>query len=110
MQQETLPQSVKKLEGYIYNIPAARKLNMLDRGAREAIITLTSAATASRAAISRYWGNDDTTEQAVALEEAILQLKVVNDAILAASSHDLLDVVDVAHLSALNEHILEQLG
>ena len=109
MQEETLPQSIKKLERYIYNIPAARKLNMLDRGARDAIVTLTNAVTAARAAITQYWGNDDTFEQIKALEESILQLKVVNDAILDASAHDLLDVTDVAHLSALNEDILERL-
>jgi len=109
MIQETLPQSTKKLEKYIYNIPAARKLNTLDRPARESITLLCNAITSARAAVDLYWGGDDTTKQAIALQESILQLKLVNEAILEASNHDLLDVTDVAHLSALNEHIMEQL-
>jgi hypothetical protein len=105
----SLPQQAKKLEKYIYTLPAARKLNMLGRKPREAIVGLRDAVTAAQSAVGRYFGSDDTKEQAQALAEGIEQFERVGDMIMLASQYDLLDVTDVAHLSALNEHIIDQL-
>lgn len=91
-------------------LPAAKQLNMLDRPAREAMITLRDAASGARVAIAKYWGNDDTKQQQQALEEAVENLKLLQATILIASQHDLLDTVDVAHLSALAEQISERLS
>jgi hypothetical protein len=99
----------KKLEKYIYTLKAARDLNKLDRLPREAILLLRDSVTNARGAVDRYFGSDDTKEQLLALNEATDQLKLTGDAILAASQFDLLDVADVAHLSALNEYIIDQL-
>lgn len=82
---------------------------MLDRPAREAMITLRDEASGARVAVARYWGNDDTNEQQQALEEAVEHLKVLQSTILSASQHELLDTVDVAHLSALAEQLTERL-
>lgn len=109
VEQESLSKQVKKLEKYIYTLKAARELNKLDRLPREAIIRLRDAITTARGAVDRYFGSDDSKEQLLALQEAKDQLNEAGDAILAASQYDLLDVADVAHLSALNEHIIDQL-
>lgn len=109
MEPESLSKQVKKLEKYIYTLKAARELNKLDRLPREAILLLRDSVTNARGAVDRYFGSDDTKEQVLALNEATDQLKITGDAILAASQYDLLDVADVAHLSALNDYILDQL-
>ena len=109
MEKESLSKQTKRLEKYIYTLRAARELNKLDRQPREAIIRLRDAITSARAAVDRYFGSDDTKEQAMVLQEAISQLKLTGDSILLASQYDLLDVADVAHLSALNEQIIDQL-
>ncbi len=105
---QTLPQQVRRLEKYVLTLPAAKKLNMLDSEAREAMIALLNATFAARTSIAHYWNADDSEQQQIDLEESILQLEKVREAILAASYYELLDAVDVAQLSALNEHIIEQ--
>lgn len=109
MPEESLSAQVKKLEKYIYTLKAARELNKLDRLPRESMIRLRDSVTTARGAVDRYFGSDDTAEQVMALTEAIDQLKLVGETILEASQYDLLDIADVAHLSALNEHIIDQL-
>jgi hypothetical protein len=109
MEQESLPAQVKKLEKYINTLPHAKNLNMLSRAPREAMITLRDSIFTARQAVDLYFGSDDTKEQLMALETALSSLKVVGIAIMDASQYDLLDVADVAHLSALNEYIVEQL-
>jgi hypothetical protein len=106
---ESLSKQTKQLEKYIYTLKAARELNKLDRLPREAIMRLRDAITTARGAVDRYFGSDDTKEQLLALNEATDQLEVVGEAILEASQYDLLDIADVAHLSALNEYIIDQL-
>lgn len=109
MEPESLSKQTKKLEKYIYTLKAARELNKLDRLQRDAIVRLRDAVTTARSAVDRYFGSDDTKEQLLALNEAKEQLKETGEAILEASQYDLLDVTDVAHLSALNEQIIDQL-
>ena len=109
MEVESLSKQVKQLEKYIYALKAARELNKLDRLPKEAIIKLRDSVTTARGAVDRYLGSDDTKEQLMALDEAKEQLKVTGDAILAASQYDLLGITDVAHLSALNEFIIDKL-
>lgn len=104
-----ISQQVKLLERYIYNLPAARKLNMLKSDPREAMINLRTAITTARNSVAMYSNSDDTEEQAKLLEEGILQLGKVQNMILKASEYDLLDTADVAHLSAMNEQITEKL-
>jgi hypothetical protein len=106
---ESLSKQVRKLEKYIYTLKVSRELNKLDRLPRESIIRLRDTVTNARAAVDRYFGSDDTKEQLEALNEATDQLRVVSGAILEASQYELLDVADVAHLSALTEHIIDQL-
>jgi len=109
MEPESLSKQVKKLEKYIYTLKAARELNKLDRLPREAMIKLRDAVTTARGAVDLYFGSEDTKEQLLALNEATDNLKLVSEAILEASQYELLDVTDVAHLSALNEYIIDQL-
>jgi len=109
MEQESLSKQVKKLEKYIYTLKAARELNKLDRKPLGAINKLRDSVTNARSAVDRYSGSEDTKEQLLALNEAIDQLTINGEAILEASQYDLLDVTDVAHLSALNEYIIDQL-
>jgi hypothetical protein len=73
------------------------------------MIKLRDHAYIARRAVETYSSSDDTREQVQALEEAIVHLTETGKSILDASNHDLLDVADVAHLSALNEHIMDQL-
>jgi transcription termination factor NusB len=106
---DSLSKQAKKLEKYIYTLKAARELNELDRLPRESIMRLRDAISAARGAVDRYNGSDDTKEQELAHIEAVDQLKIVGEAILESSQYDLLDIADVAHLSALNEYIIDQL-
>lgn len=106
---QSLSKQVKQLEKYILTLPHAKKLNTLGRQQREAMTKLCDSAYNGRRAVETYASSDDTKEQMQALNEAIGSLTEVGKLILAASSYDLLDVTDVAHLSALSEHIIDQL-
>ena len=107
--EESISQAVKKLEKYVYTLPMAKQLNVLSGQARLAMIRLRDNVTDARASIVKYESSDDTREQAQALEASIENITETNEAILAASQHDLLDAADVAHLSALAQHIKERL-
>jgi hypothetical protein len=109
MEDLTLPQVAKKLEKYIMTLPAAKQFNTLSSEPRKAMMALSDSVYNLRIAAERYFHADDSEEQRLFLEKAIEQATVANDQILAASAHDLLGPVDVAHLSALAEHIKERL-
>ena len=109
MEEESLSKQAKKLERYINTLPHAKQLNKLSSAPREVMIALTTSIFQARRATETYSGSDDTEEQLMALEEAIMSYKQVNKSILLASSYDLIDTVDVAHLSALCEQILDRL-
>lgn len=105
----TLPQVARKLEKYIMALPAAKSFNTLSSAPREAMITLSDGAFKLRTAAERYFHADDSGEQQMFLEEAIIQADKTGEAILAASQYDLLGPADVAHLSALAEDLRERL-
>ncbi len=105
----TLPQAARKLEKYIITLPSAKQFNMLSREPRKAMMTLQDSAYNARISIERYFNSDDSIEQAQYLGSSLENIKVVSENILAAGQHDLLGPVDVAHLSALAEHIKERL-
>jgi hypothetical protein len=109
MEQLSPSQQVKRLEKYIYNLKAARELNMLSVAPREAMIALRTNVTAARTRTEDYFNADDTREQVTALEQSLEYLEAVRQGILQASTYDLLDAVDVAHLAALTEQIIERL-
>ncbi len=106
---ESVSKQAKKLEKYILTLPHAKRLNSLSSAPREVMITLQNSAYTARRALEVFSSTDDTEEKRLSLEEAVLQLKKVQVAILHASEYDLLGVADVAHLSALNEQIIDQL-
>lgn len=109
MEELTLPQVAKKLEKYIMALPAAKSFNMLGSEPRKAMMALTDSVYNLRVASERYFYADDSAEQQLFIEEAIIHAEKANELILAASSYDLLGAADVAHLSALAEHIHERL-
>ena len=100
---------IRKLERYILNLPLAKKLNTLSRQQRDLMMDLRDSVADARKSIVLYSGSDDVEDQIKFLEDSIEQIKLVNDQIIIASQHDLLGVVDVAHLSALAESIKERL-
>lgn len=91
-------------------LPAAKQFNTLSTAPRKAMMELSDNAYGLRINTERYFHADDSEEQQLFLTAAIAHAKQVNECILAASTHDLLGPADVAHLGALNEHILERLG
>jgi hypothetical protein len=105
----TLPQVAKKLEKFIMTLPAAKQFNNLSSEPRKAMMALSESAYNLRINTDRYFYADDSEEQKKFLESAIEQVDRVQELILAASNHDLLGPVDVAHLSALAEQIKERL-
>jgi hypothetical protein len=105
----TLPAQMKKLEKYIMMLPSAKQFNTLKSEPRKAMILLSDSAYNARIAVERYFHADDSEEQKLFLTAAIEHVTTTNNAILAASQHDLLGPADVAHLSALAEHIKERL-
>ena len=109
MEEQTLPQATKKLEKYIMTLPSAKQFNTLSTEPRKAMMALSDSAYTLRINTERYFHADDSAEQRLFLAAAIEQAAEVNDLILAASQHDLLGPADVAHLSALAEHIKERL-
>lgn len=90
-------------------LPAAKQFNTLSSEPRKAMIALTDSVYSLRIASERYFHADDSRDQQQFLGEAIEYADLANDQILMASSYDLLGPVDVAHLSALAEHIKERL-
>lgn len=105
----TLPQAARKLEKYIMTLPAAKQFNTLSSAPRRVMMELQDSAYVARIAVERYFNANDSEEQALFLATAIEQTTKVNEHILLASNYDLLGPVDVAHLSALAEHIHERL-
>jgi hypothetical protein len=105
----TLPQVAKKLEKYIMTLPAAKQFNTLGTEPRKAMMALESTSYDLRINTERYFHADDSAEQHMFLSAAIEYADLLNQQILAASQHDLLGPADVAHLSALAEHIKERL-
>lgn len=89
--------------------PAAKQSNTLSAEPRQAMLALETSAYNLRVNAERYFHADDSAEQQMFLEAAIEQVNLLNEQIIAASQHDLLGPADVAHLSALAEHIRERL-
>lgn len=106
----TLPQVAKKLEKYVMTLPVAKNFNKLGTEPRKAMVGLSDAVFQLRLNTERYFGADDSSEQAVFLEEALIQVEKANNAVLNASNHDLIGPADTAHLSALAEDIRERLS
>jgi len=100
---------LKKLEKYIYNLKAARQLNTLSRAPREAMMALRNDVSNARIQVEGYQNSDDTHEQAGLLVRAQELLAAVQEDILQVGGYDLIDAVDVAQLSAMNELIIERL-
>jgi hypothetical protein len=106
--EESIPQTLKRLERYIHNLQAARSLNTLKRDARDAVLELREAISNARSTYTEV-DEDDAFETIKATELSIDYLKQVEQLILKVSSYDLLGAVDVAELSALTEHLRERL-
>ncbi|MBA2278894.1 hypothetical protein H0V99_00410 [Candidatus Saccharibacteria bacterium] len=87
----------------------AKQLNVLSGKQREAMVRLRDSVSDARTSITKYASSDDSEQQAQALQAGIEHITDANDAILNASQYDLLDAADVAHLSALAQHIKERL-
>ncbi len=107
--EESLSKAAKRLQKYVYALPHAKQLNMLSSERRKAMIELRNNIDTAQSSIVRYESSDDTKEKAKALEASIEYIVSTNEAIIQASQHDLLGPADVAHLSALSEHIKERL-
>lgn len=108
--EQSLSSSVKKLEKYIYNISTVRARNTLSKSQLEAVIALTSNITAGRKLIDQYQTEDDTAERLQTLQLALERLVAVREDILTASQLDLLDTIEVSHLSALTEQIIDRIA
>ncbi len=109
MEDLTLPQVARRLEKYVVTLPSAKQFNTLSSEPRKAMLALTDSVYSLRVACERYFHADDSAEQQMFLEEAVIQVKLANERILLAGSYDLLGPADVAQLSALAEHIKERL-
>lgn len=105
----SLVADIKKLERYILNLPKAKSLNTMSRAEREAMLDLRDTTSLARESIVKYIVTDDTNDKLKFLELSIEQVVLLNDKMLLASQYDLLDAVDVAHLSAITETIKERL-
>lgn len=110
MEELTLPQVAKKLEKYIMTLPGAKQFNTLSSAPRKAMMDLQDTSYALRNNTDRYFHADDSEEQKLFLTAAIEQVKLLDEHIMTASTHDLLGPADVAILGALNSHIQERLG
>lgn len=109
LEDDSLANSIKKLERYVLNLPLAKSMNTMNKASREAMIALTDSVAEARDNITRYVVSDDILEKQQKLEASIEHIKLVNDNILMASSYDLLDAIDVAQMSAATEMIKERL-
>jgi hypothetical protein len=105
----TLPQVARKLEKFVMTLPSAKRFNTLSSEPRKAMMDLSDSVYNLRINTERYFHADDSEEQQKFLEAALLQVEKAQEQIMAASQHDLLGPVDVAHLSALAEQIRERL-
>ena len=105
----SLNAEVRKLERYVMNLPMAKNLNTMNKNEREAMLDLRGGAEVLRESVVKYGMSDDTSDKARYLTDGVKQVKELNELILAASQYDLVDAVDVAHLSAITEIIKERL-
>ena len=101
--------ALKKLERYVYNLKAAKELNTLERGEREAMIAMRDHISGARFQIEAYLNDDDTRSQIALLNLGIEELVSLRDSILLASQYNLLGPADVAEFSAMTEQLIEQL-
>jgi hypothetical protein len=92
---------LRKLEKYLRTLPIMRKATMLERKRREALFAMEDAlGEASRLARDAANGEELTVRRS-SFARCREQLETFRQALLNASQHDLVDAVDVAHLSAM---------
>lgn len=99
----------KKLERYVYNLPSAKQANTMPKASAALMFDLKQSVYEIKLNISDYFASDEPSEQVKLLEDVTQLANTANDQILLASQHDLLNPVDVAHLSAMVEQIKERL-
>lgn len=109
MEPEPIGKTLRRLERYVYNLKAARELNMLSSRERDIMLDLRESITAARVAYNDSLSAEEAREIIKETETAMEKLEIVREQMLSASQYDLMTTVDVAQLSALNEHIYEKL-
>jgi hypothetical protein len=92
---------LRKLEKYVRTLPMMRKLRTLDRAGRESLHMMgDTLSEASR--LARDAANTEVPDiRRNSLERCREQLEAFRQALLGASQYELVDTVDVAHLSAM---------
>ena len=104
-----LIKTLRQLGKYLYNLKSVRQRNTLGKVQREIVQSLVANVDLARAQVEFSATDEDAVAQQKGLMLAVEQLEAVKQGILDASMYDLVDVVDVAQLSAMTELCLEKL-
>jgi hypothetical protein len=107
---ETLPQLLKRLERYIYNLPSVRQRNTLPRTQLKLVTDMANTIEQTRKQVEFSVGDEDDEARLKGFLLAREQLSHVRASMLRASEYNLLNPVDIAHLSAMSELAEEQLS
>jgi hypothetical protein len=105
----TLTQIIRKLEKYVYNLPAVRSQNTLTRQQRDIIQSVAQNVSLARSQTEFSLGDEDELAQRAGLKLASEQLQEVIAGILLASQHDIVSVIEVTQLTANAEMCIDRL-
>lgn len=109
-QNEFVTQRLKRLERYIYGLPAAKGLNTLSYDDRQVVMKVTQHIALARSQVDFSFADEDVIAQRKGFNLAITQLKTVIEGILEAGGKDLIDVVDMTQLTVNAEVCIDQLS
>jgi signal transduction histidine kinase len=106
----SLIRQLRRLESYIYNLNSFVETDGLDWTAQDAVHQVRRSVADARSLVRDYQTlEDDRKSQAEILPLSIEKLEELRADIVKASQYEVIDAVDVAHISAWIEQIIERL-
>jgi hypothetical protein len=107
--QESLSQLIRRLEKYVFNLPAVRAQNTLTRQQRDIVQVIAQNISLARAQTEFSLGDEDEAARLAGFKLATEQLQAVIDGILLASQQDIVNVIEVTQLSSMAEICIDRL-
>lgn len=108
-QGQSLTQYLKRLEKLINNLKPVRALNTLPSEQRELMISVRNNSALARAQVEYSLADEDDEAARKGLMLAIEQLTGVQEGLLAAGMHDLLDAADISQFTSLTGLCIDRL-
>jgi hypothetical protein len=106
---ESLPSLIRRLEKYVYNLPAVRAQNTLTRTERDIVQSIAQNISLARTQTEFSLGDEDPQARKKGFALAIEQLREVIEGILTASTHEIVSVIEVTQLTAIAEVCIDRI-